>query len=126
MIETLNVDDAAREELCELFSEALRETIWDSLPDFVDITESFSRCDYGEYSDARRRLEEIISDKLTELGLPEEFIDVSQLTQDYDIESDMDRYFRDSYEPSYRINELDNRIAAKSADDPIHDLFNRS
>jgi hypothetical protein len=126
LIETLNLDDETRDVFCELFREALHETILDGLSDFVDITEAFGPCEYGEYSEASRRLAEIISDKIKDLGLPEEFIDVSELTREYDIRTEMDSYFRDSYEPSDAIREIDRQIEAKSADDPIHDLFHRS
>lgn len=127
LVEILNLDYRAKEELCEIFSEALRETVLDGLSDFVDITEAFSRCDYEEYSRATDKLAEIISDKLTDLGLPENFIDAAEIAKDYDIKSEMDDYFRNSYEPSDRISGLNYGLSeAQSADDPIHDLFNRS
>ncbi|PIG26614.1 restriction endonuclease [Janthinobacterium sp. 35] len=127
LIEILSLYDETKEEFRELFSEALRETILDNLSAFVDITEAFSRCDYDESSKATSRLAEIISDKLSELGLPEEFIDASDIAKDYDIKSEMDDYFRNSYIPSHQVNEINYRPSeAKSPDDPIHDLFNRS
>lgn len=126
LIEILDLDENAKEHLYEKFSSALQETIWDGLKDFVEIDEAFSSCDYGDYSDARYRLADLISDKLKKLGLPEDFIDSSELAQDYDIEIEMDNYFRNSYEPSYEKNQNIYSYEVKSVDDPIHDLFNRS
>lgn len=124
LLHELNLRSERKDGLVKVFVTSIEEMISDNLTDFIEVSDAFNNCDYGEYNDAREKLAELLNDKLNDLGIPQSYIDSKELIESFDVEDHMDNYFRNSYEPEY---DRDDRAGPSlpSSDNAIHDLFDR-
>lgn len=108
-----------------MLTDRVVEVISDLVPEYVEVTDAFSNVSYEDYDRARKNLEALIDDKLTEMGIAHSRDDVTDIVAPYDVEDALNDYFHSDsgsdYEPRYA-----SESTAAPGVDAIDDLFQRS
>ena len=117
-------DDSSQYKSCESsITEHVLTLVADNVSEFIQVEEVFSRVEHGEYNDASNRLKYAIEDKLNELGISVSIADLDTILHDFDVRSNLDKFYEHSYdEQEYSPSSQLRRVFT----DPIDDLFERS
>jgi len=104
------------------FKTALLSNISENLTEFVEPSDAFSQCDYGDYDEATQHLLKLIESKLDDLGIPTTDLNISDALDSFDIEQNMNKYFENQFDDrtdDYNAPSVDQSISE------IDDLFDR-
>lgn len=100
------------------------EVVSDLLPEYVEVTDAFSDVAYGDYDEARRNLEELVQERLDDMGISYSYKDIKNIVAGYGIERDLDKYFE--YDGEHPDGERSGETWASLSVDAIDDLFQRN
>ena len=110
--------------VCSDFEDYIIDWVSGNLSEFVQVTVAYAEADYGDYEMAREKIAQLVDEKFAEWGMNTPRMNATEIVAGYDVEYDMDKYHRNSYEGSYDGpgGYMSNQPSEDSA---INDLFDR-
>jgi adenylate kinase family enzyme len=112
----------AQDRLADAYNDATLDYLTSSVHDEFDDSAVFNGVEYGDLASARRRLKELVEEKMDKLGAKASVQAIEEVIDAYDIDSRAERYFADQ-EPDEDWRE--HRFSSPPVDE-IDDLFDRS
>lgn len=118
-LESIPKNAAGHSELEIDFTTTLISNISGNLSEFIDPADAFSKCEYGDYDEARENLLRLVESKLDDLGIPTRDLEIDDTLEDFELEEKMNEYFENQMDydnddggrsvPSvdYSISEID-------------------
>jgi adenylate kinase family enzyme len=110
--------------VCNEFEDYIIDSVSGNLSEYVELAVAFSEAEYGDYESAREKIAQLVDEKFVEWGINSSRVDAIQIVSGYDVEYDMDKYHRNSYEGSYD-GPSGSAPNQPSEDSAIIDLFDR-
>lgn len=112
---------AGHKEASDSVKKYVIEVAAEDLGNFIDVTEAFSRVQWGEHDEAREELKQLVNEKLSDLGVESSISDIDKIIEHLDIPYELERYFINSAEDNHGYSESPEGLSI----DEIDDLFER-
>lgn len=121
LLSTLSNDINGYEEVANSIKSTIVNIYCESFSDLIDTSSAFSTVNYGDTTEARRRLEELIEDDFLSIGIPYNSEDISHVVSSYNIADGLHDYHINYYDSDDPTNDSPAGLTI----DEIDDLFDR-
>lgn len=111
-------------ELWDDIEHRVTEMFAENPADFIDLKNAFSSLSYGDHYSAKYEVKKLIESKLEYLGINSSYENSQMILDNCDIESELDRFFRESYYDNDE-HQYHSPTLFSSKIDEVDDLFDR-
>ncbi len=97
------------------------DLVSDNFSEYIETSDAFSKVHYGDHELAMQELENLVEEKLNDLGVGYDQSDISKIIGSYDVAYELERYFENSYDDDERSVDGPKDLIV----DEIDDLFEK-